>query len=68
MRIQEDDNKASLMKRPWIERTDSRTNLVDEKVHIAEASACCGPQGTNGCGYESQLEAMYQALQLAKDP
>jgi hypothetical protein len=28
----------------------------------AQALACIGPQGINGCGYESQLENMLQAL------
>jgi hypothetical protein len=28
----------------------------------AQALACIGPQGINGCGYESQLETMLQAL------
>jgi hypothetical protein len=28
----------------------------------AQALACIGPQGINGCGYESQLESMLQAL------
>jgi hypothetical protein len=29
---------------------------------VAQALACIGPQGINGCGYESQLENMLQAL------
>jgi hypothetical protein len=29
---------------------------------VAQALACIGPQGINGCGYESQLESMMQAL------
>jgi hypothetical protein len=28
----------------------------------AQALACIGPQGINGCGYESQLESMLKAL------
>ncbi|MCX4240970.1 vWA domain-containing protein [Paraliomyxa miuraensis] len=31
----------------------------------AQALACIGPQGVNGCGYESQLENMLQALNPA---
>lgn len=31
----------------------------------AQALACIGPQGINGCGYESQLENMLQALNPA---
>ncbi len=33
-----------------------------EDSPIAQALACIGPQGINGCGYESQLENMLQAL------
>jgi hypothetical protein len=33
----------------------------------AQALACIGPQGINGCGYESQLENMLQALNPAAD-
>ncbi|MCH9684986.1 MAG: hypothetical protein K0V04_26350, partial [Deltaproteobacteria bacterium] len=29
---------------------------------VAQALACVGPQGVNGCGYESPLETMLQAL------
>jgi hypothetical protein len=29
---------------------------------VAQALACIGPQGIDGCGYESQLENMLQAL------
>jgi hypothetical protein len=29
---------------------------------VAQALACIGPQGIDGCGYESPLEAMMQAL------
>ena len=29
---------------------------------VAQALSCIGPQGINGCGYESQLENMLQAL------
>ncbi len=30
--------------------------------NVAQALACIGPQGIDGCGYESQLEAMRRAL------
>jgi hypothetical protein len=29
---------------------------------VAQALACIGPQGIDGCGYEAQLESMMQAL------
>ncbi len=32
---------------------------------VAQALACIGPQGINGCGYESPLENMLQALNPA---
>ncbi len=32
---------------------------------VAQTLACIGPQGINGCGYESQLENMLQALHPA---
>jgi hypothetical protein len=33
-----------------------------EDSPVAQALACIGPQGIDGCGYEAQLEAMMQAL------
>ncbi len=58
--------------RPWIERlgygsTDPNipdTNLPGGIDTIA-GFQCIGPQGINGCGFESQLEGMYQALTKA---
>ncbi|MCA9687694.1 MAG: VWA domain-containing protein, partial [Myxococcales bacterium] len=32
------------------------------------AFRCLGPQGVNGCGFESQLESMYWALARAEEP
>ncbi|MBV1862612.1 MAG: hypothetical protein KUG77_29595 [Nannocystaceae bacterium] len=34
---------------------------------VAQALACLGPQGIDGCGYESQLENMLQALNPSAD-
>lgn len=34
---------------------------------VAQALGCLGPQGINGCGYESPLENMLQALNPAAD-
>ena len=34
---------------------------------VAQALACIGPQGINGCGYESPLENMMQALDPGAD-
>ncbi|MEM7159237.1 MAG: vWA domain-containing protein [Myxococcota bacterium] len=47
--------------RPWLERGLGLTNLP-EGVTTAQALACWGPQGINGCGYESPLESMYKTL------
>jgi len=35
--------------------------------NVAQALACIGPQGIDGCGYESQLEAMRRALDPAAE-
>ncbi len=47
--------------RPWIESVLGRTNLP-QGVSAAQAFACMGPQGVNGCGFESPLRAMSRAL------
>lgn len=46
----------------WLEIEAGRSNLVDQGVDVAAALACVLPQGINGCGYESQLDAMRAAL------
>ncbi len=46
--------------RPWIEGGAGGTNL--DGAGLAEALRCVLPQGINGCGFESPLEAMYKAL------
>lgn len=52
--------------RPWIEGIDCTTNVAG--VSAASAFACIGPQGVSGCGFESPLEAMYQALVRTMTP
>jgi hypothetical protein len=59
---------------PYIHFTATDDNIPDTVVPTdidgdgdldspaAQALACIGPQGINGCGYESQLENMLQAL------
>jgi hypothetical protein len=47
--------------RPWLERIEGKKN-IPESTDTAAAFACFGPQGINGCGFESQLESMYLAL------
>lgn len=50
--------------RPWLENIDGVSNLP-EGVSMADAFACFGPQGIDGCGYEQPLEAMYLAVKKA---
>lgn len=57
-----DDGKKS---RRWIERIEGEYNLP-EGVNGLQAFQCFGPQGITGCGFESQLEAMYKALKKAQ--
>jgi len=51
--------------RRWIERIEGETNLP-EGVSALEAFQCFGPQGITGCGFESQMEAMYKGLKKAQ--
>lgn len=53
--------------RPWIEKIDGVSNLPGG-VSMADAFACFGPQGIDGCGFEQPLESMYRALQKALEP
>ncbi|MCY1061946.1 vWA domain-containing protein [Nannocystis sp. SCPEA4] len=53
--------------RPWIESIDGITNLPAD-VAVADAFACFGPQGIDGCGHEQPLESMYLALKKALSP
>jgi len=49
---------------PDVPPADINGDGVDDSP-IAQALACIGPQGINGCGYEAQLESMLQALNPA---
>jgi hypothetical protein len=51
--------------RPWLESIAGTRNLKDG-VSMADAFACFGPQGIDGCGYESPLEAMRLAVSKAR--
>ncbi len=55
---------ASLAPRPWLERIEGKTNLA-AGVSTVDAFRCFGPQGINGCGFESPLQAMSFALRRA---
>jgi hypothetical protein len=52
--------------RPWLERIAGQKN-IPSTTNAAAAFACFGPQGINGCGFESQLESMYFALLRAQN-
>ena len=51
--------------RPWLESIEGTKN-IPATTSMADAFACFGPQGVNGCGFESQLESMYLALTRAQ--
>ncbi|MCY1066078.1 hypothetical protein OV090_14965 [Nannocystis sp. RBIL2] len=51
--------------RAWIERTGSDRNI---SVDLVDALACALPQGVNGCGFESPLQAMAMALAQVNSP
>ncbi len=57
---------ATAKPRPWLERIEGKKN-IPESTSTIDAFECFGPQGVNGCGFESQLESMYLALERAKD-
>jgi len=50
--------------RRWLESVDGETN-IGGGVSAVEALKCVGPQGINGCGFESHLESMWKALYRA---
>jgi hypothetical protein len=47
--------------RPWLESIEGRTNLP-EGLSTTQAFQCFGPQGIDGCGFESHLESMWKSL------
>jgi hypothetical protein len=59
------DVDANAEPRPWLENIEGKKNIPDA-TPMADAFACFGPQGVNGCGFESQLESMYLALTRAQ--
>lgn len=52
--------------RPWLENIEGKKNIPDSTSTV-DAFRCFGPQGINGCGFESQLESMYLALKRAEN-
>lgn len=51
--------------RPWLENIEGKTNLP-EGLPTTQAFQCFGPQGINGCGFESHLESMWKALRRSQ--
>ena len=63
--------------RPWIQSIEGITNIEGGCgpgedpastgcVDMVQAFQCIGPQGVDGCGFESQLESQWKALELSK--
>jgi hypothetical protein len=52
--------------RPWLENIEGVKN-IPSSTSTADAFKCFGPQGINGCGFESPLESMYLALRRAEN-
>ncbi len=52
--------------RPWLENIAGETNLP-AGIGTTDAFECFGPQGVDGCGFESPLESMYKALSRANN-
>ncbi len=51
--------------RNWLENIEGRTNLP-EGLSTVQAFQCFGPQGIDGCGFESHLESMWKALRISQ--
>jgi hypothetical protein len=60
------DFDSNAVARPWLENNLGQKN-IPETTSIVDAFRCFGPQGINGCGFESQLESMYLALKRAEN-
>jgi hypothetical protein len=58
------DLDPNLVARPWMENIEGKKN-IPAGTDTAAAFACFGPQGVNGCGFESHLESMYLSLARA---
>jgi hypothetical protein len=52
--------------RPWLENIEGKKN-IPSSTSTVEAFKCFGPQGINGCGFESHLESMYLSLKRAEN-
>jgi hypothetical protein len=56
--LSDDESKP----RPWLERTGGVSNVAEPYLDVVR---CMLPQGVNGCGFESQLEAAYRSVVLS---
>ncbi|MCA9704551.1 MAG: VWA domain-containing protein [Myxococcales bacterium] len=59
------EGQSEAKPRPWLESIDGKTNLP-EGLSTVQAFQCFGPQGIDGCGFESHLESMWKALARAE--
>jgi hypothetical protein len=60
------DFDATAKARPWLENIEGKKN-IPATTSTVDAFKCFGPQGINGCGFESQLESMYLSLKRAEN-
>ncbi len=60
------DGSDEVRPRNWIESSPGRTNLP-EGLTTTQAFQCFGPQGIDGCGFESPLESMWKATRRSQD-
>lgn len=58
------DGGGEPVARNWLENIEGRTNLPAGLTTV-QAFQCFGPQGIDGCGFESHLESMWKALSRA---
>jgi len=61
----ETTNTTDAVPRTWLENIEGRTNLP-EGLSTVQAFQCFGPQGIDGCGFESHLESMWKALRRSE--
>jgi hypothetical protein len=59
------DGSEEMRARPWLENIEGATNLP-EGLTTTQAFQCFGPQGINGCGFESHLESMWKSLRRSQ--
>jgi hypothetical protein len=60
------DFDSNEVARPWLENIEGKKN-IPASTSTVDAFRCFGPQGINGCGFESQLESMYLSLKRAEN-